>query len=460
MLKTGPQAPLGLEAGAGAEPNRSAPPSRPLGSSAAPGGDAAPGQAAALDNAWARRQFPALGRREGAETVAFFDNPAGTQIPRRVERHMREYFTHANANTHGEFATSRRTDTVIGRARELCAAFLGAAAPREIAFGPNMTTLTYALSRAIGRTLSAGDEVIVSDLDHDANIAPWLALAERGVRVHRIPVRTEDCTLDLERYAELLSERTRLVAVGYASNVVGTINDVARITDLAHAAGAWVWVDAVHYAPHGPIDVGALGIDFLVCSAYKFFGPHLGILWGREELLESLPVEQVRPASASAPEKFELGTKNHEGIAGLVGTFGYLAELGGGSGTSALDAARPVLLRTMYAIRSYETTLGGLLLNGLATVPGLDLYGLTEPVDLARRVPTFAFTLRNVSSADVAYHLAERGIFAWAGDHYAPTLVERLGLEQRGGVVRIGAVHYNTPAEVARLVEALTAIAG
>lgn len=373
---------------------------------------------------------------------------------------MREYFNYANANTHGEFATSLRTDTLITRARDLSASFLGAASGSEIVFGPNMTTLTFALARAFGRVLSPGDEVIVSDLDHDANIAPWLSLAERGVNVLRIPIRTDDCTLDLDRFLQLLSPRTRLVAVGYASNALGTINDVARITELAHAAGAWVWVDAVHYAPHGPIDVRALGVDFLVCSAYKFFGPHVGILWGRDELLSQLPAEQVRPAPSTSPEKFETGTKNHEGLAGLVGAFGYLAELGGGSGTAALDDPRDMLLRTMTAIRSYEMTLAGLLLEGLQSVPGLKLIGLTSSADLARRVPTFAFTLEGMSSPDVAFHLAARGIFAWAGNHYALTLMESLGLEATGGVVRVGAVHYNTPNEITRLVEALGAIRG
>ncbi len=418
----------------------------------------APLATAALDNTWARRQFPALGRREGGEAVVYFDNPAGTQIPRRVERHMREYFTYSNANTHGEFATSLRTDALIARARDLCAAFLGASSGSEIVLGPNMTTLAYSLSRAIGRVLSPGDEIIVSDLDHDANISPWLALAERGISVQRIPVRREDCTLDLERYAQLLSPRTKLVAVGYASNAVGTINDVARMTELAHAAGAWVWVDAVHYAPHGPIDVQALGVDFLVCSAYKFFGPHLGILWGRADLLEALPADQVRPAPKSGPEKFETGTKNHEGIAGLIGAFGYLAELGGGAGTAALDDPRAVLLRTMTAVRAYEVSLAGLMLDALRSVQGLSIVGLTEPADLARRVPTFAFTLDGMTSPDVSFHLAGRGIFTWAGNHYAQTLMESLGLEERGGVVRVGAVHYNTAGEVARLVEALGAI--
>jgi len=308
--------------------------------------------------------------------------------------------------------------------------------------------------------LSPGDEIIVSDLDHDANIAPWLALAERGVNVHRIPIRREDCTLDLERYVQLLSPRTRLVAVGYASNAVGTINDVARIIELAHAAGAWVWVDAVHYAPHGPIDVQALGADFLVCSAYKFFGPHIGILWGRADLLEALPADQVRPAPKSSPEKFEIGTKNHEGIAGLIGAFGYLAELGGGAGTAALDEPSAVMVRTMTAVRGYEVTLAGLMLEALRSVKGLNLVGLTSVADLARRVPTFAFTLEGMSSPDVSYHLAERGIFTWAGNHYAQTLMESLGLEASGGVVRVGAVHYNTASEVTRLVEALGAIRG
>jgi cysteine desulfurase family protein (TIGR01976 family) len=422
-----------------------------------------------LDNAWVRQQFPSLGLRVKGDWAAYFDNPAGTQVPRHVQRGVAEYLLYANANTHGSFVTSQRTDHVIARARALAAAFLGAASSSEVAFGPNMTTLTYALSHAFARQLAPGDELIVSDLDHDANISPWLDLEDRGIVVRRIPVRVEDCTLDLERFERLLSPRTRLVAVGYASNAVGTINDVARITELAHAAGAQVWVDAVHYAPHGPIDVQALGIDFLVCSAYKFFGPHVAILWGRADLLAALPVQQVKPAPQSSPEKFETGTKNHEGLAGLVGAFEYLAQLGGeqvGGGprkgaladVTGQDDLRAPMARAMRAIRVYEAGLAALLLEGLRAVRGLRLYGLTDAADLSRRVPTFGFTLDGVANAEASRQLAERGIFTWAGHHYALTLMERLGLEGQGGLLRVGAVHYNTPAEVFRLIEALKMI--
>ena len=425
--------------------------------------------AVALDNTWARQQFPSLGLRVGGDWAAYFDNPAGTQVPRHVQRGVAEYLLHANANTHGSFTTSQRTDQVIARARALAAVFLGAASADEVAFGPNMTTLTYALSRAFGRQLAPGDELIVTDLDHDANISPWLDLEDRGIVVRRIPVQGDGCTLDLERFEQLLSRKTRLVAVGYASNAVGTINDVARITELAHAVGARVWVDAVHYAPHGPIDVQALGIDFLVCSAYKFFGPHVAMLWGRAELLAALPVQQVRPAPQSAPEKFETGTKNHEGLAGLVGAFEYLAELGAdpvvgvpqsSRVADAISAAelRAPLARAMCAIQAYEASLAALLLDGLRSVRGLRLYGLSEAADIARRVPTFGFTLDGVANAEASRQLAQKGIFTWAGNHYALTLMERLGLETQGGLLRVGAVHYNTPAEVARLIEALAVI--
>lgn len=414
-----------------------------------------------LDNAWVRRQFPALTLSVGDQPVAYFDNPAGTQVPERVIERMRDYFLQANANSHGEFLTSRRTDESIARARELTAAFLGARSAAEIAFGPNMTSLTFAVSRALARGWSPGDEVIVSDLDHDANIGPWLELAERGIVVRRIPLQASNAALDLEAFERVLSRKTRLVAVGYASNALGTINDVARIAGLAHAAGARVWVDAVHYAPHGPIDVQELGADFLVCSAYKFFGPHLGMLWSKGELLDELRAVQIRPAPRTSPEKLETGTKNHEGIAGLVGTFEYLAQLGGAPDPSALNAAaaRAVLQRTMQVIRGYELELAAQMLDGLARIPGLRLYGLTRAEELPRRVPTFGFTLAGVEGSEVARRLAALGIFAWSGHHYALTLMERLGLAERGGVVRVGAVHYNTPEEVERLLGALREIA-
>lgn len=416
-----------------------------------------PSAVALLDVAWARAQFPALDQQLRGVPVTFFDNPAGTQVPRRVIDGVARYFTEANANTHGSFATSQRTDRSIARARELGAAFLGASSGSEVVFGANMTTLTYAMSRALGQSWSPGDEVIVSDLDHDANISPWLELASRGVVVRRIPIQVENCTLDLEHFSRLLSPKTRLVAVGLASNAVGTINDVARITQLAHQVGASVWVDAVHYAPHGLIDVQALGCDFLVCSAYKFFGPHIGLLWGKAQLLAGLVTQQVRPAPQTVPERFETGTKCHEGLAGLIEAFAYLAQHGGGFESAAADP-RAALARAMHAIRVHELALAALLLEGLSSVRGLRIVGLRDASDLERRVPTFAFTLDGWSSAEVSERLAERGIFTWAGNHYALTLMERLDLESGGGVVRVGAVHYNTAAEVERLIDALLAL--
>ena len=413
-----------------------------------------------LDHGWVRSQFPSLGLTLAQGPVAFFDNPAGTQVPQRVIDAMGSYLACANANTHGDFLTSQRTDAVIAQARQLSAAFVGARSSNEIVFGANMTTLTYSLSRALGRSWAAGDEVIVTDLDHDANISPWLELTERGIVVRRIPVQLHDGTLDLDSFQRLLSRKTRLVAVGYASNALGTINDVGRIAQMAHSVGARVWVDAVHYGPHGPIDVQAIEADYLVCSAYKFFGPHLGILWGKESHLDELRASQVRPAPRTSPEKFETGTKNHEGLAGLVGAFGYLGELGGAPDLLAQGAAgaRAGLLRAMHAVRGYELELGAQLLQGLNSVRGLRLYGLSSPADLQRRVPTFGFTLQGKDSLDVSRSLAEQGIFTWAGHHYALTLMDRLGLSEQGGVVRVGAVHYNTASEVERLVGALQAL--
>jgi cysteine desulfurase family protein (TIGR01976 family) len=417
----------------------------------------------ALDLAWVRTQFPSLAVQQDGAPVVYFDNPAGTQVPQSCIDGIVHYLTTANANTHGPFLTSQRTDLVIEQARAGMAALLGAAGPDEIAFGPNMTTITFALSRAIGRLLAPGDEVIVTELDHDANITPWTSLEERGVVIRRIPARLADCTLDLEAYAGLLSPRTRLVAVGLASNAVGTITDVAALARLAHAVGAWVWVDAVHYPPHGPVDVQALGADFLVCSAYKFFGPHLGILWGRKELLDQIRPYHVRPAPQTTPDKFEPGTKNHECLAGLVGTLAYLAAVGeqGGDATPADGAVptRAALLQSMTAIRAYETTLSRALLEGFATVPGLRVYGITDPARLHERVPTFALTLAGVPTPALGEALAAAGIFAWTGNYYALDIMERLGLEGRGGALRIGAVHYNTLDEVDRLIATLARLA-
>lgn len=425
-----------------------------------------PSHPSALDVRWAREQFPSLGLRVGGREVAYFDNPAGTQVPLQVVRAMSDYFGSANANVHGPFLTSQRTDALVERARSLCAAFLGGSASEEIVLGSNMTSLTHAFSQAIGRTLRPGDEIIVSDLDHDANISPWFDLEERGIVVRRIAIHAEQGCLDLDTFERSLSERTRLVAVGYASNALGTVNDVRGIAERARSAGAQVWVDAVHLAPHRSIDVRALGVDYLVCSAYKFFGPHVGVLWASRERLDALPARRIRPAPSTAPDKFESGTKNHEGLAGLVGAFEYLAALGAGpghdvtsfAGEDAIDAARPWLLRAMTDIAAHEAELSRQLLSGLRAIRGLRLYGVADPDDIAARVPTFGFTLSGMENAELARRLGERGLFVWAGHHYALTLMHRLGLGETG-VVRVGAVHYNTAAEVERLLTALDDLA-
>lgn len=419
--------------------------------------------AATLDHRWIRAQFPALDLQQDGRPVIYLDNPAGTQVPERTIAAIGEYLRTANSNVHGAFLTSERTDAMLGSVRQALADFLGAAAPHEIVLGPNMTTLTYLFSQAIGRDFAPGDEVIVTELDHDANVSPWLDLAERGVVIRRAPVRLEDCTLDMEALAGLLSPRTRLVAVTYASNAVGTVTDIAAIARLAHQAGALVWVDAVHYGPHGPIDVQALDVDFLVCSSYKFFGPHLGVLYGRADLLERITPHQLRPAPHTVPEKYERGTKNHECLAGLVATLDYLAELGRRATDGPVSDAEPrrtSLLRAMTAIRAYEQTLSAAMLAGLATVPGLRLYGVADPARLAERVPTFAFTIDGHATAAIGRALGEAGIFAWTGNYYALEIMQRLGLEEKGGAVRIGAAHYNTLDEIDRLIGTLQRIAG
>ncbi len=411
----------------------------------------------AIDSEWVRAQFPSLQLEMDGTPVLYLDNPAGTQVPRQTIDGITGYLRSANANQHGPFLTSKRTDEVIASARENMAAFLGAASPNQVAFGPNMTTLTYAISRALARTFSPGDEVIVTELDHDANVTPWMDLAERGVVVRRLPVRIEDCTLDMDALTSLLSPRTRLVAVTYASNAVGTVTDIKRIARMAHEVGALVWVDAVHYGPHGPIDVQDLDVDFLVCSSYKFFGPHLGIFYGRADLLENMQSYHLRPASHDVPERFETGTKNHECLAGLNGTFAYLVELGRRANPGVTDL-RSALLSALTAIRAYEAGLSAAILKGVSTLPGLRIYGISDPARIAERVPTFAINLEGKSAPETADALARRGIFTWWGNYYALDIMQRLGLEGKGGAVRVGAVHYNTVNEIDRLVEALKAV--
>jgi cysteine desulfurase family protein (TIGR01976 family) len=320
-----------------------------------------------------------------------------------------------------------------------------------------MTTLTFNLSRAIGLELRPGDEIVVTRLDHDANIAPWLALAEHGVVVRHADFDPADCTLDMAGLAALIGERTKLVAVGYASNAVGTINDVRRVAQLAHAAGAWIYVDAVHYAPHGPIDVQAIDCDWLVCSAYKFFGPHQGVLYGRYDLLDQLRAYKVRPAENHPPDKFETGTKNHEGMAGTTAAVNYLADLGAEFGAPFVRdfpgfAGRRLHLKTaMAAIRAYERPLAERLISGLMAIPGVTLYGISDPARSAQRAPTVAFTLKGYTPRQVAERLGQAGIFVWDGNYYALAVTERLGVEESGGMVRVGIAHYNTGQEVDRL---------
>jgi cysteine desulfurase family protein (TIGR01976 family) len=408
-----------------------------------------------------RQQFPALHQVRDGRLPVFLDGPGGTQAPQRVIDAIVHYLRSCNANHGGVFATSRESDALLHQAHQAVADLLHAPSADEVIFGPNMTSLTFQLSRAIGRTLRPGDEVVVTRLDHDANVSPWaLAARDAGATVRRVAIHPEDCTLDLDDFRRQLSARTRLVAVGCASNAVGTLNDVRRLAEWAHEAGAWIFLDAVHYAPHGPIDVQAWGCDFLACSAYKFFGPHVGILWGRRELLEALPAYKVRPAANHLPERWMTGTQNHEGIAGTLAAVEYLAEMGSRHG-EYFDRFYPMSGRRLHlhaglaAIQEYEAGLGRRLLTGLAERPRWKVWGITGPARLAERVPTVSVTVAGHTAQAVALHLAERQIYAWSGNFYALELTEQLGLEQSGGLLRLGLVHYNTSEEIDRLLAAL-----
>jgi len=406
-----------------------------------------------LDLGWARAQFPALKQEVNGYPAVFFDGPGGTQVPQRVIDAMRDYLVRSNANTHGAFATSRRSDEIIATAHAAVADLLGCDAD-EVIFGPNMTTLTFALSRALGRELRAGDEVVVTRLDHDANVAPWVALAERGAVIRTVDIHVEDCTLDMADLRRQINERTRLVAVGYASNAVGSINDVAEIIRLAHGVGALAFIDAVHYAPHASIDVRALDCDFLACSPYKFFGPHTGVLYGKREHLARLRPYKVRPALEELPGRWETGTQNHEGLAGVRAAVDYLAELGRHCSPAA-TTRRAALVAAYEAIRRYERGLIQPLIAGLLEIPGLTFYGIRDPARFDRRTPTVAIRLAGHTPRELADFLGTRGIFTWDGNYYALNLTERLGVESSGGMLRIGLVHYNTAEEVERLLGAL-----
>ena len=432
---------------------------------------------AALDLHQIRAQFPALAQLINSHPAAFLDGPGGTQVPQRVIDAISNYLRRDNANTGGAYATSRHTDAMLAEARAAMADFLNCAAD-EIVFGPNMTTLTYAMSRAIGRDLGPGDEILVTRLDHDANVSPWLALEEKGVTIRWAEIHEEDCTLNLDDLASKINPRTKLVAVGYASNAVGTINPVKEIVRLAHAAGALAYVDAVHYGPHGLIDVADLDCDFLVCSTYKFFGPHMGVLFGKREHLQRLHPYKVRPLTDSVPNRWEWGTLNHECIAGITACVDYIADLGRYAmthvGTAALGCpsseARPsissprraAIVAAFEAIHAHEQGLMQRLIAGLKEIPNLKIYGITDPGRFNERCPTLAVRVINQTADQtplaLAAKLGEQGFFTWDGNYYALNLTERLDVEKSGGFLRIGLVHYNTAEEVDRLLAALTEI--
>jgi cysteine desulfurase family protein (TIGR01976 family) len=406
-----------------------------------------------FDVAWVREQFPSLKLQVNGHAAAFLDAPAGTQVPRQVMDAIQHYLLNANANTCGAFETSRRNDAMIASTRTVMADFFNCN-PDEVVFGQNMTTITFALARGIGRQLKPGDEIVVTTLDHDANVAPWRALEEKGVVVRQVDIREKDCTLDLEDLKRKITPKTKLVAVGYASNMVGTINPIAEITRRAHEAGALMFVDAVHFAPHGLIDVKALDCDFLVCSPYKFFGPHMGTLYGKREHLQRFKPYKVRPATDTSPECWETGTQVQELIAGIAAAVDYIAELGRHCDSSVKN--RREALQTAYrATVSYERTLLAKLLEGLQTIPGVKVYGITDPNRFGERCATISLRIGEYHPTEIAKFLGDRGIFTWDGNFYAMNLSERLGVEQKGGVLRIGLVHYNTMEEVDRLLTGL-----
>ena len=421
-----------------------------------------------LDPTEIRAQFPALKLADDGVPRVYLDNPGGTQMPQRAIDRMSDYLVQNNANLNGAFRTSLETEALLAEAHAAVADFLNAPSPDEVIFGPNMTTLTFALAHALQHEFAPGDEIIITRLDHDANISPWLRLAEdTGAIIRWLDFDPHTCTLRMDEFEGLLSERTKLVAVGYASNAVGTINPVQQIVEMAgfaSAAGALVYVDAVQYVPHGPTDVQSLGADLLACSPYKFFGPHQGVLWGKRELLDRLPAYKVRPAGEQPPDKFETGTQSHEGQAGTLGALEYLAWVGKQFGSSfaehftGMTGRRWHLHCALAAIKSYEETLSAHLISGLQSIPGVRVRGITDPTRMAQRVPTVAFTMDSHSPREIAEALARRNIFVWDGHYYAVEVVERLGLADSGGIVRVGAAHYNTSAEIDRLLEVVRAL--
>jgi len=410
-----------------------------------------------LDVDWVREQFPALKETVNGQLAVFFDAPGGTQVPQRVIDAISEYLSKWNANLGGAFLTSQRSDLIVEQAHEAMADFLNCA-PDEVVFGANMTTLTFALSRAIGRELKSGDELLVTCLDHDANVSPWVCLEERGAKVRTADIRPTDCTLDMFDLQAKIRRTTKLVAVGWAANAVGTINDVREAVRMARVVGALTFVDAVHYAPHGLIDVKALDTDFLACSSYKFFGPHQGILYGKREQLLRLRPYKLRVCSEKLPDRWETGTQNHECMAGVTAAVDYIAEVGRRHSSEGLTR-REAIVAGYEVFQQYERELAGRLIAGLLEISGLTFYGITDPAKAEQRTPTVAIRLEGYSPRDLAMRLGERGIFTWDGNYYAINLAERLGVQQSGGMLRIGLAHYNTMEEVERLLTDLRDLA-
>lgn len=406
-----------------------------------------------------RQQFPSLDR-----PAVFFDNPGGTQIAKHSLDRINRYLLECNANHEGAFATSQQSDAILHEAHTAMADFLNASSPDEIVFGANMTTLTLHMSRSLARTLNPGDEIVVTRLDHDANISPWMLVAEdRGCKLTWVDFDVEDYTLRLDEFEKALERQPKIVAFGYASNATGTINPVRKLTKMAKEAGALVYIDAVQYALHGPIDVQTIGCDFLVCSAYKFFGPHVGALYGKLELLEDLKAYKVRPAPNNPPGKWMTGTQNHEGIAGVLGALEYFEWLAGQFAATqkqnltegGFTGRRLNLKAAMTAIRAYEFELSRALIEAIEAVPGTHIHGLIDMKRLDERVPTVSFTLEGKHPRAIAETLGKEGFYVWDGNYYALALTERLGVEASGGMVRVGAAHYNTLEEVEKLRDVL-----
>ena len=410
----------------------------------------------ALDLTWVRSQFPSLTQKVNGQPAVFLDGPGGTQVPQRVIDAISDYLALDSANTGGAYQTSRNTDRMIAEARAAMGDFLNCGAD-EVVFGPNMTTLTYAMSRAIGRELGPGDEIVLTLLDHDANFSPWKALEEKGVTIRTAGFNPADCTLDMDDLASKITNHTRLVAVGYASNAVGTINNAAEVVRLARQAGALSYIDAVHYAPHGSIDVRALGCDFLVCSTYKFFGPHMGVLYGKREHLKRLRPYKVRPNTDNIPNCWEWGTLNHECIAGIKACVDYWEELGRRA-KPAVSSRRGAIVAAHAVIHPHERAMTEKIIAGLVAIPGLKLYGISDPRRFENRCATVVVRIEGHTPLELATKLGERGFFTWDGNYYALNVTEQLDVERLGGFLRIGLVHYNTMEEVERMLAALREI--